>query len=231
MNAPLTADALRKAVSNNEIDTVILAITDMQGRLQGKFIHAQFFVDECLTHGAEGCNYLMAVDVDMNTVDGYEMSSWESGYGDFAMQPDLNTMRIMPWREKTVIVLADVLKLDHSPVTASPRQILRKQIDRLNALGMQALVGTELEFIIFEDSFEEAWNKGYKDLNPGNQYNVDYSILGSSRVEPLVREIRNAMYEAGMVVESAKGECNLGQHEVQRARRQLLPHPPLVPWP
>ena len=217
-----TKDALIKAVAEEEIDTVILAITDMQGRLQGKFIHAQFFVDECLTHGAEGCNYLMAVDVDMNTVDGYEMSSWESGYGDFAMQPDLNTMRIMPWREKTVIVLADVLKLDHSPVTASPRQILRKQLERLNALGMQALVGTELEFIVFEDSFEEAWNKGYKNLVPGNQYNVDYSILGSSRVEPLVREIRNAMYEAGMVVESAKGECNLGQHEIAFKYRDAL---------
>jgi len=189
-----TKDALIKAVAEEEIDTVILAITDMQGRLQGNFIHAQFFVDECLTHGAEGCNYLMAVDVDMNTVDGYEMSSWESGYGDFAMQPDLSTMRRMPWRDKTVIVLADVLKLDHSPVTASPRQ----------------------------DSFEEAWNKGYKDLVPGNQYNVDYSILGSSRVEPLVREIRNAMFEAGMVVESAKGECNLGQHEIAFKYRDAL---------
>ena len=207
MPAPLSVKELSALVDAGQIDTVILAITDMQGRLQGKFIHAPFFVNDCLEHGAEGCNYLMAVDVDMNTVEGYAMSSWESGYGDFVMQPDYQTMRIMPWREKTVLVLADALNIDHSPMVASPRQILRKQLDRLNAMGMKALVGTELEFIVFEDSFEDAWNKGYKNLIPANQYNVDYSILGSARVEPLLREIRLAMASAGLTVESAKGEC------------------------
>ena len=222
MPAPLSVKELSALVDAGQIDTVILAITDMQGRLQGKFIHAPFFVNDCLEHGAEGCNYLMAVDVDMNTVEGYAMSSWESGYGDFVMQPDYQTMRIMPWREKTVLVLADALNIDHSPMVASPRQILRKQLDRLNAMGMKALVGTELEFIVFEDSFEDAWNKGYKNLIPANQYNVDYSILGSARVEPLLREIRLAMASAGLTVESAKGECNFGQHEIAFKYKEAL---------
>lgn len=210
----LTIEQLRSGISSGEIDTVVVAMTDMQGRLTGKRIHGQFFLDEVLKHGTEGCNYLLAVDVDMNTVDGYEMSSWERGYSDFALVPDLNTLRLIPWQPGAALVLADVQWLDHTDVVASPRQILRKQIKALEVAGMQAMCGTELEFVVYKNSYEEAWDKGYKDLTPVNQYNVDYSILGGSRIEPLLRDIRLGMEKAGMIVESVKGECNLGQHEI-----------------
>lgn len=210
----LTLDKLKTLVADGTIDTVVVAMTDMQGRLTGKRIHGQYFLDEVVKHGTEGCNYLLAVDVDMNTVEGYEMSSWERGYSDFALIPDLNTLRVIPWQPGAVLVLADVAWLDHTDVVASPRQILRKQIGELEKAGMVAMCGTELEFVLFKDTYEEAWNKGYKNLIPVNQYNVDYSILGGSRVEPLLRDIRLGMSAAGMVVESVKGECNLGQHEI-----------------
>ncbi|MER6295657.1 glutamine synthetase family protein [Streptomyces althioticus] len=211
---PLPVEELHALVAAGEIDTVVLAFPDMQGRLQGKRFAARFFLDEVLHHGTEGCNYLLAVDADMNTVDGYAMSSWETGYGDFAMYPDLDTLRRVPWNEGTAMVTADLAWADGSPVAAAPRQILRRQLDRLAALGYTAQVGTELEFIVFKDTYEQAWDAGYRALTPANQYNVDYSVLGTGRVEPLLRRIRNDMAGAGLTVESAKGECNPGQHEI-----------------
>ncbi|MFI0506690.1 glutamine synthetase family protein [Streptomyces albogriseolus] len=211
---PLAVEELHALVAGGEIDTVVLAFPDMQGRLQGKRFAARFFLDEVLHHGTEGCNYLLAVDADMNTVDGYAMSSWETGYGDFAMYPDLDTLRRVPWNEGTAMVVADLAWADGSPVAAAPRQILRRQLDRLAALGYTAQAGTELEFIVFKDTYEQAWDSGYRGLTPANQYNVDYSVLGTGRVEPLLRRIRNEMAGAGLTVESAKGECNPGQHEI-----------------
>jgi glutamine synthetase len=210
----LTLEQLRVEVGEGTIETVVLAFTDMQGRLQGKRLAAEFFLDEVAEHFAEGCNYLLAVDVEMNTVDGYAMSSWETGYGDFVLRPDLATLRQMPWHPATALVIADLTWLDGAPVAASPRQILQRQVDRLAEHGWAALAGTELEFIVYRDTYEIAAAKGYRDLIPANQYNVDYSILGTSRVEPLLRKIRTGMAAAGMYVESAKGECNLGQHEI-----------------
>ena len=212
--APLSVEQLKIEVADGRIDTVIVGITDMQGRLQGKRVHAPYFVEHVLPHGTEGCNYLLAVDVDMNTVDGYAMSSWHSGYGDFVMAHDLGTLRRVPWHPATAMVQADVTWLDGRDVVASPRQVLKKQLQRLEDAGMAAFVGTELEFILFNDTYEEAWKKGYRDMNPANLYNVDYSIIGTSRVEPLLRRIRLAMDGAGLQVESAKGECNFGQHEI-----------------
>ncbi|MFB7053644.1 glutamine synthetase family protein [Streptomyces vinaceus] len=211
---PLTPEELRALVASGEIDTVVLAFPDMQGRLQGKRFAAQFFLDEVLAHGTEGCNYLLAVDTDMNTVDGYEMSSWDRGYGDFAMHPDLATLRRIPWNPGSAFVLADLAWNDGSPVVAAPRQILRRQLERLAEHGYTAMVGTELEFMVFQDTYEQAWNSGYRGLTPANQYNIDYSVLGTGRIEPLLRRIRNEMQAAGLTVESAKGECNLGQHEI-----------------
>ncbi|GIJ33833.1 glutamine synthetase family protein [Micromonospora sediminimaris] len=212
---PLTLEQLRVAVAEGEIDTVALALVDMQGRLQGKRFHAPYFLDQVVGHGSEGCNYLLAVDVDMNTVDGYAMSSWERGYGDFAMKPDFGTLRRVPWQPGTALLLADLEWLDGAgPVIASPRQILRRQLDRLAGHGLTAYAGTELEFVLFRDSYEQAWRSGYRELTPANQYNVDYSLLGTARVEPLLRRIRTEMAGAGLVPESAKGECNLGQHEI-----------------
>ncbi|TQM03216.1 glutamine synthetase [Pseudonocardia kunmingensis] len=210
----LTLEQLRTLVDDGSIDTVLVAFTDMQGRLQGKRCAAPYFLDEVVPHAAEACNYLLAVDVEMNTVDGFAMSSWETGYGDFVLVPDMATLRRVPWHEGTALVLCDLRWPDGAPVVASPRQILRAQLDRLAAHGLTADVGTELEFMLFADSFDTAWRKAYHGLEPANLYNVDYSLLGTSRVEPLLRRIRNGMAGAGMVVESAKGECNLGQHEI-----------------
>jgi glutamine synthetase len=211
---PLTLEELRVDVAGGVIDTVVVAIVDMQGRLQGKRCDAEYFLADVVGHGTEGCNYLLAVDIDMNTVDGYAMSSWERGYGDLVMAPDFDTMRRVPWQPGTAMVLANVTWLDGSPVVESPRQILQRQLDRLAERGWTAMVGTELEFIVFDDSYEQAWAKRYTDLAPSNQYNVDYSILGTARVEPLLRAIRLGMRDSGLQVESAKGECNLGQHEI-----------------
>ena len=210
----MNLDELKDEVGRGAIDTVLLGFTDMQGRLQGKRLTAEFFLDSVVHHGAEGCNYLLAVDVDMNTVSGYAMSSWDLGYGDFEMKPDMDTLMPVPWHEGTALVIADLAWSDHSPVVASPRQILRRQIDRLAERGLQAYAGTELEFMVFRNTYEEAWNKAYRDLEPANYYNVDYSMIGTARVEPLVRRIRNSMAAAGMKVENAKGECNFGQHEI-----------------
>jgi len=210
----VTLDELKKAVTEGTVDTVLLAIADMEGRLQGKRLTASHFLGEVLEHGAEGCNYLLAVDVDMETVGGYAMASWEQGYGDFEMKPDLSTLRPVPWHEATVMVMADLRWADGSDVVASPRQILHRQLARLSERGLTARAATELEFIVFKDSYEGAWKKGFRDLEPANLYNIDYSLLGSARVEPLIRRIRNEMAAAGMVVENSKGECNLGQHEI-----------------
>ncbi|MCX4536224.1 glutamine synthetase family protein [Streptomyces sp. NBC_00841] len=211
---PLAVEELRLLVESGEIDTVVLAFPDMQGRLQGKRFAAAFFLEEVMEHGTEGCNYLLAVDTDMNTVDGFAMSSWERGYGDFAMHADLTTLRRVPWNDGTAMVIADLAWEDGSPVVAAPRQILRRQLQRLAEHGLTAHAGTELEFIVFKDTYEQAWNRNYRDLTPANQYNVDYSVLGTGRIEPLLRRIRNEMAAAGLTVESAKGECNPGQHEI-----------------
>ncbi len=205
---------LKRAAADGTVDTVLLAIADMEGRLQGKRLTATHFVEDVLEHGAEGCNYLLAVDVDMETVEGYEMSSWERGYGDFEMKPDLDTLRPIPWHPATVMVMADLQWSEGKEVLASPRQILRRQLDRLAERGLTAMAGTELEFMLFRDTYEEAWKAGYRDLEPANLYNVDYSLLGTARVEPLIRRIRNDMAGAEMTVENSKGECNFGQHEI-----------------
>ncbi|MBA8793350.1 glutamine synthetase [Friedmanniella endophytica] len=210
----LSEARLRSMIEAGEIDTVVVCFTDMQGRLQGKRMHAAYFVDHVLADGTEGCNYLLAVDVEMNTVDGYAISSWEKGYGDLEFALDLDTLRLLPHLPGTAMVQCDLVWLDHTPVVQSPRTILKTQLARARELGFVALAGTELEFIAFEDRYEDAWTAGYRGLTPVNQYNVDYSVLGTTRAEPLLRAIRNAMYGAGMDVESAKGECNLGQQEI-----------------
>jgi glutamine synthetase len=210
----LSMDELVARIQRGEIDTVVVAFTDMQGRLQGKRLHGHYFVDHVVGHGTEGCNYLLAVDVDMNTVPGYAISSWERGYGDMDFVLDPDTIRLLTHLPATAMIQCDLTWPDRSPVLQSPRAILQAQLDRVAARGWQALAGTELEFIAFEDTYEAAHDSGYVGLTPVNQYNVDYSILGTTRVEPLLRDIRNHMYAAGLDVEGAKGECNFGQHEV-----------------
>lgn len=218
----LTLKDLQQAVKNGSIDTIMVVLTDMQGRLMGKHVDAQHFLNEMTKHGGEACNYLLAVDVDMRTVEGYRLSSWNTGYGDFVMKPDLNTLRVIPWLEQTAMVQVDLESHQHQPIKPSPRQILKHQLERLSEKKLAAFAATELEFIVFKDSYEEAWNKGYKDLSPANQYNVDYSIIGTSRVEPLIGRIRRDMAQAGLMVENSKGECNLGQHEINFKYKDAL---------
>jgi len=201
-------------MSAGEIDTVIVAFADMQGRLTGKRVSARLFAEEVAAHGAECCNYLLAVDVEMNTVDGYSMSGWETGYGDMVMRPDMSTLRMVPWLPGTALVMADLRWHDGTPVAAAPRSILRSQLDRLAQRGLAAFVGTELEFIVFDESYRDAWATGYRGLRKASDYNVDYAIHASTRLEPLLRDIRLGMDGAGMYCEGVKGECNLGQQEI-----------------
>nr|WP_240942072.1 glutamine synthetase family protein [Planosporangium thailandense] len=205
---------MRSLVDSGAIDSVSIALTDMQGRLQGKRCSARWFLDEVLPHGGEACNYLLAVDVDMNTVDGYELSSWERGYGDFALVPDLDTLTVLPWQDRSAFVHCDARWADGTPVAVAPRQVLRRQVERLAERGLVAFAGTELEFLLFDTPYDEAWRQTYRDLRPANRYNVDYSLFGGAQVEPVLGAIRRGMEGAGLYVESVKGECNLGQHEI-----------------
>jgi glutamine synthetase len=214
MAGNLTTAELDAAIDSGEIDTVVVAFPDAQGRLVGKRVAARFWRDEVLPHGAEACNYLLSVDVDMNTVDGYAMSSWEKGYGDMLLVPDLDTLRRVPWQEGTVLVMADLAWEDRAAVVQSPRGILNAQRARLANEGLSAYVGTELEFIVFDDSFRDAWAKGYTGLTASTDYNVDYNLLATTRLEPLLRDIRRGMDGAGMYCEGVKGECNDGQQEI-----------------
>jgi glutamine synthetase len=210
----LTQRELDELIAAGDIDTVIVGFADMQGRLTGKRVAARLFAEEVATHGAECCNYLLAVDVDMNTVDGYAMSSWNTGYGDMVMTPDFNTLRRVPWLPGTALVMADLTWVDGSPVIAAPRSILARQISRLSERGLVPYVGTELEFMVFDNTYRDAWARGYRQLTPSTDYNIDYAMLASSRMEPLLRDIRLGMIGAGMYCEGVKGECNLGQQEI-----------------
>ena len=210
----ISMETLAQLHQAGEIDTVIMAFTDMQGRLIGKRVAARHFLENISHHGAECCNYLLAVDVENNTVQGYEFSSWDTGYGDMVMVPDMSTLRMTPWLPGSVMVTTDLQSTSHTDVVQSPRSILKAQIDRLAAKGLEAFVGTELEFIVFDDDYRKAFKKGYRGLKTSTDYNVDYDLLASTRVEPLLRTIRNHMDQAGMYCEGVKGECNLGQQEI-----------------
>ena len=175
---------------------------------------ARLFIEEVAEHGVECCNYLLAVDVEMNTVDGYAMSSWDTGYGDMVMTPDFATLRRIPWLPGTALVMADLSWEDGRLVTPAPRSILARQILRLAERGLVPYVGTELEFMVFENTYREAWSLGYRGLAPATDYNVDYAMLATTRLEPLLRDIRLGMIGAGMYCEGVKGECNLGQQEI-----------------
>ena len=211
----LTVNELKREVEAGSIDTVVVAFTDMQGRLMGKRVHAQYFLDENIAdHGVEGCNYLLALDMEMDPIPGYSIASWEQGYGDFAMRPDLGTLRRIPWLEGTALVLCDVTWNDGEPVRPSPRQVLKAQVERARALGYEPMIGSELEFYLLKESFEEAHAKHYRDLTPSVPYILDYHVLATTYDEPLLRQIRNGMYAAGITVESSKGEAWPGQQEV-----------------
>lgn len=214
MAGKLTFEELKKAVKSGEIDTVIAAQIDMQGRLMGKRMHAEFFVDSGWKE-THGCNYLLATDLEMTTVQGYKSTSWEAGYGDYALKPDMETLRLIPWLEGTALVLCDTLN-HHTgePIAHAPRSILKRQIARLEAMGMKAFMATELEFFLFRESYEEAQSKGHRNLTPISGYNEDYHIFQTTKEEDVMRAIRNGLNGADIPVENSKGEADAGQEEI-----------------
>ena len=211
----LTLEELREDVAAGTVDTVIACFTDMQGRLMGKRLDAEYFLAENEAgHPGEGCNYLLALEMEMDPVPGYAIASWERGYGDFGLRADLATLRRIPWHEATVMVQCDVEWHDGTPVAPSPRQVLRAQIGKAEGLGFVPMFGSELEFFLFRETYLEAHAKHYHDLTPSVPYILDYHILAASFDEPFLREIRTSMKAAGMIVESSKGEAWAGQHEI-----------------
>jgi glutamine synthetase len=210
----LTLDDLRSLVASGEIDTVIAAMVDMQGRLMGKRVTGRFFVDHVAEHGAHACSYLLGVDVEMEPLPGYRLTSWESGYGDLHMRPDFETLRRIPWLERTALVLCDLAHENGDAVQESPREILRRQVERARDRGYLAMVASELEFYIFRETYASAQRKHFHDLEPYGRYIEDYHILQGTSEEWLIRQIRNGLDGAGVPVEFSKGEWGPGQHEL-----------------
>jgi len=210
----LSLDDLRKEAESGTIDTVVTAFTDMQGRLFGKRIQTDYFLDQVIDHGIEGCNYLLALDMEMDPVPGYEMANWEKGYGDFGIAPDMATLRRIPWLDRTALVLCDVVNHDGAPVVASPRQVLIAQYERAREMGYTPLFASELEFYLYKESYAEAHEKDYSGLTPTIPYILDYHILATTMDERHLGAIRRGMQGAGIPVEFSKGEAWCGQHEV-----------------
>ena len=214
MSKTLSFDDLKSRVTAGDIDTVLVCLVDMQGRLMGKRFHAVNFVESAYKE-THCCDYLLATDLEMATPDGYAASSWERGYGDYIMQPDLDTIRLIPWLEGTAMVMCDVLDHHtHQEVPHSPRAVLKKQVKRLKELGFIAKTATELEFFIFEKSLDDIRKSGFKDLEPISGYNEDYHILQTTKEEHIMRPLRNCLFEAGIPVENSKGEAEAGQEEL-----------------
>jgi glutamine synthetase len=214
MPGNLTMETLREKVASGQIDTVITAIADMQGRLMGKRFQAEFFLDSAWEE-THCCNYLVATDLEMYTVDGYSSTSWSAGYGDYIMKPDMSTLRVLPWLDGTALVLCDLLDHHtHALVPHAPRSVLKQQIGRLQAMGLTSAVATELEFFVFRESFEELRDKGYRQMTTISPYNEDYHIFQTTKEEHLMRAIRNGLQGAGVGVENTKGEADPGQAEI-----------------
>jgi glutamine synthetase len=210
----LTLDQLREEVEAGSIDTVLTAFTDMQGRLEGKRVDGEYFLDETVAHGIEGCNYLLALDMEMDPVPGYEMANWELGYGDFHLVPDFASLRRIPWLDRTALVLCDVLWEDGSPVAASPRQVLKRQVARALERGYLPMFGSELEFYLLKESYAEAHAQHYRGLTPSIPYILDYHIMATTFDEDVIGDVRRSMAAAGIPVEFTKGEAWPGQHEL-----------------
>jgi glutamine synthetase len=211
----LTIEQLEAAIRNGTIDTVVVAFTDMQGRLLGKRVHGEHFLDaDVADHGVEGCTYLLTVDMEMDPIPGYELANWDRGYGDFVLKPDVSTLRRVPWLDATALVLCDLVADDGAPVAPSPRQVLKRQVERVAAMGLEAMFASELEFYLFRETYAEAHTKRYRDLTPSVPYILDYHVLATTYDEPLLRRIRTGMHQAGIPVENSKGEGWAGQHEI-----------------
>jgi len=211
----ISVDELTERIRNGAIDTVVTAVTDLQGRLVGKRVSGDYFLDHCAAHGTHFCTYLLATDMEMNTPDGYASQNWESGYGDYLARPDWSTLRVIPWLEKTALVLCDTVdEAADRLIEIAPRTILQQQVERATALGFTPKMATELEFYVFRETYESAKAKNYEHLERFGWYNEDYQLLQATKAEPLYRRYRNEMSAAGIPIEFSKGEAAAGQHEV-----------------
>jgi glutamine synthetase len=210
----MNLQTLKRQVRSGDIDTVIVALADPFGRLVGKRFRADIFLDSVAKHGTHGCNYLLTVNLDMDPLDGFKVANWAAGFGDFALQPDLETLRVIPWQAATAMVICDHKKHDGSLVDESPRSVLRRQIASLKQQGLTCFCASELEFYLFNQTYHSAFASGYRDLQPSSDYRIDYHLMQPTRDEPLMRAIRNGMTAARVPVESSKGEWSRGQHEI-----------------
>lgn len=213
MTQAYTLDDLREDAAAGRIDTVLACLVDMQGRLMGKRFHAAFFL-ESGHRETHSCNYLLATDMEMETVPGYASTSWAAGYGDYTLKPDLSTLCKLPWLDGTALVLCDVLDHHGHEVPHSPRAVLKKQVKRLEAMGLKAFMASELEFFLFDQSYDAARDSGYRDLRTASGYNEDYHIFQTTKEEGVMRAIRNGLQGAGIPVENSKGEASAGQEEI-----------------
>ena len=220
---PLSLAALREKVNEGEIDTVVMVFPDTNGRLVGKRLTAHYFLDHCTDAGTHGCNYLLTVNMEMDPLDGFDLASWDRGYGDFAMKPDLSSLRALPWQRSAAMVLCDVQRDDGSLVEEAPRSVLRKQLDRLASQHLTCNIASELEFFLFNQTFHQAHETGYASLIPSSDYRIDYHTMQTTRDEPIMHALRQQMEVAGVGVESTKGEWGRGQHEVNFVYSTPLP--------
>ena len=219
----MNLDELKLQIEQGAIDTVLTCIVDMQGRLMGKRLHAEAFLE--IADGGEThcCNYLLATDLEMATPDGYASTSWSAGYGDYVMQPDLSTLRPVPWLEGTALCLCDILDHHtHAPIAFAPREVLKRQIARAQAMGFTPIMATELEFFLFQGTHDAIARGGFQNLQPISNYNEDYHILQTSKEEPIMRPIRNHLRAMGIPIEGSKGEAEAGQEELNIKHAEAL---------
>jgi len=207
-------EQLKARVRSGAIDTILVALVDPFGRLVGKRFRAQAFLDSVAKHGTHGCNYLLTVNMEMDPLDGFKVASWEAGFGDFLLRPDLNTLRVLPWQSGAALVFCDHVREDGKLVDESPRSVLRGQIELLKKQGFNCFCASELEFYLFNQTYHAAFSSGYRDLQPSSDYRIDYHLMQPTRDEPLMRAVRNGMTAARVPIESSKGEWSRGQHEI-----------------
>ena len=220
---PLDVETLTRQIREGEVDTVLVVFPDMYGRLVGKRVAGTFFLDQCSDHGTHGCNYLLTVNIEMDPVDGFKLASWDQGYGDFAIKPDLSSLRLLPWQSKSAMVICDLHHEDGTLVAQAPRSVLRKQVERLEKLGLTCNIASELEFFLFNQTYHDAFANRYGDLKPSSDYRIDYHTLQTTRDEPIMRALRQHLPGAGVLVESTKGEWGRGQHEINFTFARPIP--------
>ncbi len=223
LHVPLDLNALKTKIESGEIDTVLVVMPDTYGRLLGKRLVGKYFLDQCAAGGTHGCNYLLTVNLEMDPLEGFKLASWDQGYGDFEMRVDLSSLRLLPWQKTSAMVICDLYREDGQLVDEAPRSVLRRQLLRLENLGVASFMASELEFFLFNTTYPAAFASGYSQLVPSSDYRIDYHVMQPTRDEPIFHAIRQQMEGAGVQVESTKGEWGRGQHEVNFVYSHPIP--------